>query len=94
MPESTPEQLRFPPVAGLSVRADFDGGTLSSDFGPMILRGIDRRIGLTEWLSAAFDDRRHPSYINHPLRDLTEDATHGLIGASPAHHLCINRSAG
>lgn len=30
MSEATPEQLRFPPVAGLSVRGDFDGGTLSS----------------------------------------------------------------
>lgn len=70
MSESTPEQLRFPPVDGLSVRADFGGGTLSSDFGPMILRGIDRRIGLTERLSAAFDDRRHGSYVTHTMRDL------------------------
>ncbi len=70
MSESIPEQLRFPPVAGLSVRGDFDGGTLSSDFGPMILRGIDRRIGLTERLSKAFNDRRHPSYITHPSREL------------------------
>ena len=70
MSESTPEQLRFPPVAGLSVRADFNGGTLSSDFGPMLLRGVDQRIGLSEQLSAALRDRRHPSYIEHPLRDL------------------------
>ena len=70
MSESTPEQLRFPPVAGLSVRADFNGGTLSSDFGPMLLRGVDQRIALSERLSAAFRDRRHPSYIEHPLRDL------------------------
>ena len=70
MSGSTPEQLRFPPVASLSVRGDFDGGTLSSDFGPMLLRGVDQRIGLTERLSAAVEDRRHPSYITHPLRDL------------------------
>ena len=44
MSESTPEQLRFPPVAGFSVRGDFDGGAMSSDFGPMILRGVDRQI--------------------------------------------------
>ena len=69
MSQSTPEQLRFPPVAGLSVRADFDGGALSSDFGPMILRGVDRHIGLTEQLSAAFDDRRHPSYVTHSMRE-------------------------
>ena len=70
MSKSTPEQLRFPPVAGFTVRADFDGGAMSSDFGPMILRGVDRQIGLTERLAEAIDDKRHPSYIDHALRDL------------------------
>jgi hypothetical protein len=67
---STPEQLRFPPIAGSTVRADFDGGALSSDFGALLLRGIDRQIGLTARLAAAVRDKRHPSYIDHPLRDL------------------------
>jgi hypothetical protein len=57
-------------MAGLTVRADFDGGALSSDFGVLLLRGIDRQIGLTERLAAAVRDKRHPSYIDHPLRDL------------------------
>jgi hypothetical protein len=70
MSQSTPEQLRFPPVDGLTVRADFDGGAMSSDFGPLILRGVDRQIGLTERLAQAIDDQRHASYITHPLRDL------------------------
>jgi hypothetical protein len=52
------------------VRGGFDGGALSSDFGPMLLRGIDRQIGLTERLAGAFEDRRHPSYVTHPLREL------------------------
>ena len=67
---STPEQLRFPPIAGYTVRADFDGGVLSSDFGVLLLRGIDRQIGLTARLAAAVRDKRHPSYIDHPLRAL------------------------
>src|SRR5437870_1992703 len=66
---STPEQLSFHPVAGHTVRADFEGGTLSSDFGVLLLRGIDRQIGLTARLAAAIHDTRHPSYIDHPLRD-------------------------
>jgi hypothetical protein len=70
MPKFTPEQLRFPPVDGLTVRADFDGGAMSSDFGPLILRGVDQQIGLTERLAQAITDQRHPSYITHPLRDL------------------------
>src|SRR5437762_9159324 len=67
---STPEQLSFPSIAGHTVRADFEGGALSSDFGVLLLRGIDRQIGLTARLAAAIHDTRHPSYIDHPLRDL------------------------
>jgi hypothetical protein len=70
MSYSTPEQLRFPPLPGYTVRADFDGGALSSDFGALLLRGIDRQIGLTERLAAAMRDRRHASYTDHPLRNL------------------------
>jgi len=31
MSNSTPEQLRFPPVNGLTIRGDFDGGVTSLD---------------------------------------------------------------
>jgi hypothetical protein len=81
MSKSTPEQLRFPPVAGLTVRGDFDGGALSSDFGPMILRGIDRQLGLSERLAEAFHDRRHPSYLTHSLRDLIAQRTYQMACA-------------
>ena len=67
---SSPKQLRFPPVAGQTLRADFEGGALSSDFGALLLRGVDRQIGLTARLAAAIHDKRHKSYIDHPLRDL------------------------
>jgi Transposase DDE domain group 1 len=67
---SSPKQRCFPPVAGQTLRADCDGGALSSDFGPLLLRGIDRQLGLTERLAAAIHDKRHQSSIDHPLRDL------------------------
>lgn len=70
MNHSTQETLRFPPVDGLTVRGAFDGGALSSDFGPLRRRGIDRQIGLTERLAQAFRDTRHPSYISHSVRAL------------------------
>ena len=70
MANSTPTQLRFPPVAGFTVRADFEGGALSSDFGPLLLRGVDQQIGLIDRLAGAIDDRRHASYIDHSLSDL------------------------
>jgi hypothetical protein len=70
MSHSTQETLRFPPVEGLTVRAEFDGGALSSDFGPLVLRGVDRQLGLTAQLADAMEDRRHPAYITHPIRAL------------------------
>ena len=70
MSDCSPKQLCFPPIAGQTIRADFAGGALSSDFGVLLLRGIDRQIGLTERLAAAMRDKRHQSYIAHPLRDL------------------------
>src|SRR5215467_6463551 len=70
MPYSSPTQLCFPPVGGQTIRADFEGGALSSDFGALLCRGIDRQIGLTERLAAAIHDKRHQSYIDHALRDL------------------------
>ena len=66
----TPDQLCFPPIAGHTVRANFQGGALSSDSGALLLRGIDRQSGLTARLADAMHDKRHPSYIHHPLPDL------------------------
>jgi hypothetical protein len=67
---STPEQLRFASIPAHSVRADFTGGGLSSDLGPILLRGIDLQIGLTARIAAALPDRRHQSYVNHSYHDI------------------------
>lgn len=66
----TPEQLRFPSIPGFTVRADFTGGELSSDLGAIVLGALDRRIGLTERLTAAITDSRDARYTTHSLHDL------------------------
>ena len=66
----TSEQLRFPPAAGYTIRADFAGGEISSDLGALVLGAVDRRIGLMDRLTAAIADSRDPRYITHTLRDL------------------------
>ena len=70
MREFNEEQLRFHPLDGCTVRADFNGGAMSSDFGPMLLREVDRQTGLSARLAAAIADWRHPSYTDHTLQDL------------------------
>jgi hypothetical protein len=67
---STSEQLRFASIPAHSIRADFTGGGLSSDLGPVLLRGLDLQIGLTRCLAAALPDRRHQSYIAHSYHDI------------------------
>jgi hypothetical protein len=88
---SSPKQLCCPPVAGQTLRADFEGGALSSDFGALLLRGIDRQIGLTKRLAAAIHDKRHQSYLDHPLRDLVAQRIYqlasGYADANDANHL-------
>ena len=81
MRHSPPEQRRFPPIAGSPVRADVEGGALSSDFGALLLRGSDRQIGLTARLATAVQDKRQPSSLDHPRRALlAQRISHCLRG--------------
>jgi hypothetical protein len=66
----TPEQLRFPPAAGFTVRADFKGGEVSADLGALMLGALDQRIGLIGRLVQAIGDAHDPRYITHSMRDL------------------------
>lgn len=91
MPQSTAEQLRFPPVEGLSVRAEFDGGALSSDFGPLLLRGVDQQLGLSSRLADAVRDRRDGNRSRHSLQALFAQRIYqiacGYEDANDANHL-------
>jgi Transposase DDE domain group 1 len=76
----------FSPVAGHIVRADLQGGGLSSDFGALLLRGIDRPLGLPARRAAALRDNRPPSYSDHPWRDLlAQRVSQRAAGYAEAH---------
>ena len=68
--DSTPELQRFASIPGCSIRTDFAGGGLSSDLGPLLLKGVKHPIGLTERETAAIDDTHQPGYIIHRLHDI------------------------
>ena len=40
------------------IEAAFDGGDIVSDGGVLLLRQVDKRIGLTKAIARVFDDRR------------------------------------
>lgn len=58
--------------------ASFDGGTLSSDGGLLLLRDLDRSMGLTRQLAGCFADRRDPARIEHSVRTLVSQRVLGL----------------
>jgi hypothetical protein len=65
MTNSIPNQLRFASSAGFTLRADFDGGVLSSDLGSLLLRGVDQQIGLTDRLSNSAVEKPNS---DHPVQ--------------------------
>ena len=74
MSDCSPNNCVFLPSPG-TPSGPISRGRLVLRFGALLLRGIDRQIGLTERLTAAIQDKRHQSYIDHPLRDLLAHAS-------------------
>ena len=70
MDDPTLPLLGLSPVAGRSVKACFDGGTLSSDAGVLVLREVERRLGVAERLARCLDDPREPALVTHSLADM------------------------
>ncbi len=70
MVEDTLPSFGFPAVSRKKVSAAFDGGMLSSDGGVLVLRDIERRLGLAERLSSCLKDRRDPDLITHTIADM------------------------
>lgn len=58
--------------------ASFDGGRLSSDAGVLLLRDLDRSLGLTRKLAACFVDRRDPDLVTHSVHTLLAQRVLGL----------------
>ncbi|HEY2212392.1 MAG TPA: IS1380 family transposase [Bradyrhizobium sp.] len=57
-------------VAGKSVVAKFDGGSLSSDGGVLVLREVEQRLSVADRLAACIEDPRAPDQITHTLSDI------------------------
>ncbi|WP_287073860.1 transposase [Mesorhizobium sp.] len=53
-----------------AVLAGFDGGTITSDAGAVLLRLTDRAIGVIGRFARCFIDARNPDLIEHEVRTL------------------------
>lgn len=78
MPNCTGQEMLFGRVGRREIEADFTGGALSSDGGLMLVRQVDRKIGLSAAVARALSDPRTPERTTHPLRDLVAQRLYGL----------------
>ena len=78
MPNCTASEIDFGRLGRRVVEANFLGGSISSDGGLMLLKQVDRRIGLSKAASAALLDPRDPDRIRHSLRDLIAQRLYGI----------------
>ncbi len=72
------EQLEFAGVERRRVVAAFDGGTVSSDAGALLLGRTDEAIGLLDRLAGCFADARDPDLIEHTVRTLIGQRVFGM----------------
>ncbi len=72
------EQLSFSCVERRRVVAAFDGGTVSSDAGALLLGQADAAIGLIDRLAGCFIDQRDPNLIEHRVRTLVGQRVFGM----------------
>lgn len=72
------EQLQFSCVERRRVVAAFDGGTVSSDAGALLLGRTDEAIGLIDRLAGCFSDARDPDLIEHTVRTLVGQRVFGM----------------
>ena len=78
MPKCTKNKIEFGRFGRRLIEADFSGGDLSSDGGLLLLRQVDRHLGLSRAAAAAIPDPRDPERIRHCLRDLLAQRLYGL----------------
>jgi hypothetical protein len=72
------KQLHFQGLGEKKVVAAFDGGTISSDAGALLLREIEVANRFIERFSECFVDERDPRYIEHSLQELIAQRAVGL----------------
>lgn len=82
MAKCTEEAISFSKVGRREVQAAFDGGDITSDGGLVLLREVDRRLGLTRAAAAAFVDDRRKASVRHSIRDMLAQRLYGLACGS------------
>jgi len=78
MTECIQSSFGFEACGRREIVARFDGGTISSDGGALLLRQTDRRLNLLPRLAACFLDGRNQKQVEHSVLEMLSQRIYGL----------------
>lgn len=82
MPNCTEEtgtkKIEFGRLGRRVIEGRFDGGSMTSDAGVMLLAATDRKLGLLSAAAACMADPRNPALITHDVVDMLRQRVYGL----------------
>ena len=68
--ETTPINLDLFPVSGKPVELSFTGDQISSDGGLLLLREVEKQLGLIDRICTCITDNRDQRYIDHSIKEM------------------------
>ena len=72
------KQIEFQELGARKVIGKFNGGTITSDGGGLLLREINRRTNILKNFSQCFTDYHNPDIIEHTVGQLVSQRVFGL----------------
>ena len=78
MPNCTVSQVPFTKLGRRAIDVRFDGGDVTSDGGLLLLRQVERRLGLLKAVAKVLPDPRDPVLVRHTTEQLLRQRVYGL----------------
>jgi len=78
MTECNQERFEFEVHYSKQVAVEFDGEQTSSDGGALLLREVDRRLGLSDRLAGCFADQRDQRRVEHSVEEMLRQRVYSL----------------
>ena len=78
MTECNQSSFGFEAFGTREIVSRFDGGTISSDGGSLLLRQTDKRLNLLPRLAKCFLDGRNQDLVEHSVLEMVSQRIYGL----------------
>lgn len=77
--KSSEGRIKFPGNQGRRVEAEFSAGGVTSDGGILIIREMDRKLGLTAAVAEGIEDEREAGKRKHEVEAMVKQRVYGLM---------------